>query len=412
MQTSLLPEYLKTLPGQEANRILRSCVHCGFCLATCPTYQLFGDELDGPRGRIYLIKDLLEGHTVTQSTKVHLDRCLYCLSCETTCPSGVEFGRLMDIGREHIRQKSARGLSDNLFRWLIEFTLTKAVILNSSLFLARLFKSILPEQIKSKLNLQQSSLSVTETNTLAKNRHPRKMLLLTGCVQPALAPSINHKVVSLFDHGGIELIQPQNNQCCGALSLHLSFSEKAKNIMRHNIDSWWPFIEQGAEAIVITASGCAPTVKDYGYILKDDPNYATKATKIASMAKDVCEIALSEDKWRFIRAEQYESVVFQSPCSLQHGQSIHGSVEQLLTNAGYEIKIPQQGHLCCGAAGSYTLLQPEISSVLRDEKLTHLKQTNADVVATSNIGCLLQLNSQSEIPVVHWVELLDIEKSI
>lgn len=410
MQTSILPEYLKTPTGQEADRILRSCVHCGFCLATCPTYQLFGDELDGPRGRIYLIKDLLEGVAVTQSTKTHLDRCLYCLSCETTCPSGVEFGRLMDIGRQHIQQKSARSFTDNIFRWIIDFVLTKAMILNSGLFLARLFTPILPEQIKSKLNLHQSSPLATHTNEnlYAKSQHPRKMLLLSGCVQPALAPSINHKVISLFDQGGIELIQVKNNQCCGALSLHLSFLEKAKNIIRNNIDSWWPMIEQGAEAIVITASGCAPTVKDYGHILKDDPNYATKASRIAAMAKDICEIVTSEDKWQFTRATQYNSVVFQSPCSLQHGQGINDSVEQLLAKAGYEIKAPQQGHLCCGAAGSYTLLQPEISSVLREEKLAYLKQTNADVIATSNIGCLLQLNSQSEIPVIHWVELLNI----
>jgi glycolate oxidase iron-sulfur subunit len=407
MQTHLADEFRNTADGQEADRILRTCVHCGFCLATCPTYQILGDELDSPRGRIYLIKQMLEGEPVTHKTLSHLDRCLTCRNCETTCPSGVEYGRLLDIGRKVAENKVARPLSQQLQRKALAEFLPQEKLFGGLLSLGRIARRWLPEPLKHKIPPQPAA----GTSRRPSPRHPRKMLLLAGCVQPALAPHINDAAVRVLDAIGISVIEADTAGCCGAVSFHLNYQEAGLDAMRRNIDAWWPYIEAGAEAVVMTASGCGVTVKEYARHLQHDPRYAEKAARVSALARDVSEVLLNEEtavhSWLGQRKTgAARRVSFHSPCTLQHGQRITGLVEALLTAAGHSVLAVSESNLCCGSAGTYSLLESEIALQLRNRKLAHLGAPQPDIIATANIGCLTHLQSGTDIAVCHWVELL------
>ncbi|MDX1336085.1 MAG: glycolate oxidase subunit GlcF, partial [Gammaproteobacteria bacterium] len=386
MQTKITEQFLNTATGKEADNILRSCVHCGFCTATCPTYQLLGDELDGPRGRIYLIKQLLEGNEVTKKTQQHLDRCLGCRSCETTCPSGVQYGRLVDIGRELVEQEVGRNSTEAMKRWLLRKTIPYPVRFSVLLSLGRLFRPVLPSALKTKIPaLQKAVVRPDET-------HARKMLVLEGCAQSVATPKTNSATASLLNKLGIQLINPVSAGCCGAVSHHLSATEESHDFMCRNIDAWWPHIENGAEAIVITASGCGATVKDYGKLLQYDTHYADKARRVSELARDISEILADEDLSGLnIRAEK-KRVAFHSPCTLQHGMKLNGVVESILSKAGFELTQVEDSHLCCGSAGTYSILQPALSQQLLSNKVSALQKQEPDIIATANIGCQLHIS--------------------
>ena len=403
MQTTLLPALLKTTTGQEANKVLRNCVHCGFCNATCPTYQLTGDELDGPRGRIYLMKQVLEGATPTRTTQVHLDRCLTCRACETTCPSGVDYHHLLDTGRELLEQKVKRPLRERFMRGVLGTLLPRPARFTPLLRLGQAVRPLLPAKLKQHIPAYRKSGRFTATQT-----HARSMLLLDGCVQPALAPQINTATRRVLDALGINTVIASKGGCCGAVSFHLGAPDAAKDFMRNNIDAWWPAIEQGAEAIVITASGCAPMVKEYGRLLADDPAYANKADRVSELARDISEIIAAENPAsRLKRPDNPTRVAFHSPCTLQHGQGLNGVVEKILEQIGYELTTVADSHLCCGSAGTYSILQPQLANSLRDNKLQALQSAQPDLIATANIGCLMHMMPHSGRPMLHWIELLE-----
>ncbi|MGZ8217197.1 glycolate oxidase subunit GlcF [Methylomagnum sp.] len=401
MHTQLAKFIKKTPAGREADAILKSCVHCGFCNATCPTYQLLGDELDGPRGRIYLIKAVLEGQGGGAKTRLHLDRCLTCRACETTCPSGVRYGRLLEIGREIVEAKAPRSWLERAERRALLKLLPYPRRFGAVLALARRAQSILPTALRRKIPAPAPPVAAWPTQS-----HARKMLILEGCVQPVLAPSINAATARVLDRLGIELIRAENGGCCGALPQHLTAVADAQTLMRRNIDAWWPHVERGAEAIVITASGCGVMVKDYGELLKHDPAYADKAARVAALAKDIGEVLAEEDLER-IRPDARRRIAFQSPCTLQHGQKLNGLVEGLLVRLGFELVPVADAHVCCGSAGTYSMLQPALAERLLANKLAALEAGGAELIATANIGCLTHLRSGSKLPVRHWVELLD-----
>jgi glycolate oxidase iron-sulfur subunit len=399
MYSQFSTDFNDTPEAKEAQDILRRCVHCGFCNATCPTYQLKGDELDGPRGRIYLMKQMFEGNQATQQTQLHLDRCLSCRSCETTCPSGVEFGRLADIGRQQINQKLSRPWTQRLFRHLLLWWLPYPKRLAQLVQLARVVRPILPIQLKNKIPLSQ------QDNQWPQPRHDRNVLLLDGCVQQTLAPKINANTARVLDQLGISAIRLPNAGCCGALNYHLSDQNGGLDKMRRLIDACWPQIESGAEAIVMTASGCGAMLKDYGKHLRDDPAYANKAERFSALCKDISEVLGNEDLSQLKRVPR--KIAFQSPCSLQHAQQLNGVTETILTKLGFELTPVQDEYLCCGSAGTYSLLQPEIADQLRTRKLDNLQQGQPELIATANIGCLLHLQEKANVPVKHWIELLD-----
>ncbi|HWA37681.1 MAG TPA: glycolate oxidase subunit GlcF [Burkholderiales bacterium] len=399
MQTELADFIRDTPEGREAEAILRKCVHCGFCTATCPTYQILGDDLDGPRGRIYLIKRALEGGPVTGSTRLHLDRCLTCRACETTCPSGVQYGRLADIGRAVVEARTERPFADRALRRMLAYVLPNQALFGTLLALGRAFRAFLPQKLKAKV------LPKREEGAWPAPRHARRMLVLQGCVQPELAPSINAAAARVLDRLGISLVEAPGAGCCGALRFHLNYQDDGRDDMRRVIDAWWPSVERGeVEAIVVTASGCGATVKDYGHLLAEDPAYREKAARIAAMAKDLAEVipadALPAGKGR-------GAVAFQSPCTLQHGLRIRGSVEGVLAKAGYTLAPVADAHLCCGSAGTYSILQPALSTELRTRKLASLQAGMPKAIATANIGCLAHLQGGTTTPVRHWIELLD-----
>jgi glycolate oxidase iron-sulfur subunit len=403
MQTSLTREFLETADGQVADEVLRNCVHCGFCNATCPTYQLTGDELDGPRGRIYLIKQMLEGNSPAEVTQQHLDRCLSCRACETTCPSGVEYHLLLDTGRELIEQRVPRPALRRLQRWLLRKGLTSRPLFTMALRLGQTVRPLLPAAIRLHIPSRQKRRPPGRMQP-----HPRQMLLLDGCVQPALAPAINDATRRVLDALGIRTVMAGSSGCCGAVSFHLGATREAKDFMRRNIDAWWPGIEAGAEAIVVTASGCAPMVKDYGRALAGDPDYAGKAARVSELARDISEIIAAEPLENCLaRTAGGQAIAFHSPCTLQHGQRITGVVERLLEQAGYTLQPVADGHLCCGSAGTYSILQPDLSENLRNNKLAALQAGEATAIATANIGCLMHMSGHARVPVRHWIELLD-----
>lgn len=399
MQTSLA-DFIKDTPsGREADAILRACVHCGFCNATCPTYQLLGDELDGPRGRIYLIKEVLEGRTPTRSTELHLDRCLTCRNCETTCPSGVRYGRLVEIGREVVEQQVGRGWIDRGLRRLLRATVPYPDRFARLLRIGHRVRPWLPNV------LRRSIPPPPEPTAWPAPRHARRMVAPGGCVQPAIAPNIDAAAARVLDRLGISLVRAPAAGCCGALSQHTSGPEQALDFARRNIDAWWPHIEAGAEAIVMTASGCGLHVKDYGYYLRDDPAYAAKAERIAACALDLSEVLARESLDRL--SPRGRRVAFQCPCTLQHGQRLGGVVEDILRRLGFEVAAFDDAHLCCGAAGSYSILHPVLSRRLRRNKLAAIARAEPDVIATANIGCLTHLRAGTDLPVRHWIELID-----
>jgi glycolate oxidase iron-sulfur subunit len=402
MQTALADWIKDTPEGREADAILRKCVHCGFCTATCPTYQLLGDELDSPRGRIYLIKQVLEGRTVTAKTQLHLDRCLTCRNCETTCPSGVQYGRLLDIGRKLVDERVPRPLGARLVRGALKEGLT-GPLFAPALKLGQAVRPWLPAGLKAKVPAKQ------DAGAWPARSHPRKMLLLEGCVQPAMQPNINAATARVFDALGIELVRPANAGCCGAIRYHLNDHDGGLADARRNIDAWWPHVEAGCEAIVMNASGCGAMVRDYGDLLAHDPSYADKARRIAALTKDVAELlpALAGELKRKLASAPAQRVVFHPPCTLQHAQKIRGVVEDLLRALGAEVLPFAEAHLCCGSAGTYSLLQPELSYRLRDRKLGHLQAPKPDVILSANIGCIAHLASGTDTPVMHWIEWLD-----
>ena len=412
METKLADFIRDTPAGREAEAILRKCVHCGFCTATCPTYQLLGDELDGPRGRIYLIKQVLEGAEPTQKTRLHLDRCLACRSCESTCPSGVHYSRLLDIGREVVEQKVPRRGADAVVRHGLRELLPRPALFGTAMKLGQMVRLAMPPALKAKVP------PLSSAGVFPRGGHSRKMLALAGCAQPSMYPNINGATRRVLDRLGIEMIEPAGAGCCGAVRLHLNDAEGARDNARRNIDAWWPHIEAGAEAVVITASGCGTQVRDYGHLLQSDTAYAAKAAKLAALARDVSEILAAESPQLSVRldacspiADAERRLAFHSPCSLQHGLQIRGVVEALLVKAGYELTPVADGHLCCGSAGTYSILQPEISGKLRANKMLALGAAlGADkpvTIASANVGCIAHLGAGSAIPVRHWVELID-----
>ena len=406
MQTQLADFISNTPDGQEAEAILRSCVHCGFCTATCPTYQLLGDEDDGPRGRIYLIKSVLEGNVATEKTQQHLDRCLTCRSCETTCPSGVNYHRLLDIGRAEVEKQVPRSFVQNVLRWLIVTIMPQRNIFSP--LMAQFFRPLLPSILKEKVPPRPSVKLVAPTQ-----QHSRKMLMLEGCVQPSMAPNINTATLRVLDALGVSIEPTPKAGCCGALRQHLNAQDAAKNDMRGNIDAWVPALDNGAEAIIINASGCGAQIADYGKIFAADEAYASKAERISERSFDLAEILVQEEQNIIAKLEAEGSriagkkVAFHAPCTLQHGLSITGVVERILTAAGCELATVADSHLCCGSAGTYSIFQPELSKQLRDNKLTALNVDKPELIATANIGCLSHMQSAADVPVKHWVELVD-----
>jgi glycolate oxidase iron-sulfur subunit len=389
---------------------VQKCVHCGFCTATCPTYQLLGDELDGPRGRIYLMKQVLEGQPAGAATRLHLDRCLTCRNCESTCPSGVTYGRLAEIGRKIVDDQldakgEARPLAERAVRWVLREGLTRPALFGPALKLGQAVRPLLPPVLRNKVPAKQPRAGVRPIAT-----HARKMLLLEGCVQPAMSPNINAATARVFDKLGVQLISADRAGCCGAIRYHMNDHVGGLDNMRANIDAWWPHIEAGAEAIVMTASGCGAMVKEYGLLLRDDPAYAERAKRVSALTRDLCEVlpAFSDTLLQKAKpAAQRPRVAWHPPCTLQHGQQIRGAVETLLTSLGVDVKLCADSHLCCGSAGTYSVLQPELAYRLRDDKLRNLQAVQPERIVTANIGCVTHLQSGTDTPVEHWIELVD-----
>ena len=410
MQTNLA-DFIKNTPeGQEADAILRSCVHCGFCLATCPTYQILGDELDSPRGRIYLMKQMLEGQPATQKTQLHLDRCLTCRACESTCPSGVRYGALLDISRGLLEKQALRDSSTNAVRYTLRKILPNPGIFSPLFKIGQILRPLLPHSLKNKIPPKRVSSNAVWPTV----QHKRKMLVLDGCVQPEMAPNINAASARVMDKLGISLIKAVKAGCCGAVSFHLNAQHDGLDYMRHNIDAWWPLVEKKEiEAIVMTASGCGVMVKEYGHLLRHDPNYAKKAAEVSTLTQDISEILYTEHKKieRLINKQsknlEITKLAFHSPCTLQHGQQIRGLAEKTLVAVGFDLTIVPDAHLCCGSAGTYSILQPGLSQQLLKDKVAALESGLPEQIVTANIGCLMHLQSGSELTVRHWVEVLD-----
>lgn len=397
MQTHLPEAFLNTPDGQVAQTILRKCVHCGFCTATCPTYLLLGNELDSPRGRIYLMKQVLEGQSATERTQLHLDRCLTCRACETTCPSGVEYGKLLDIGRVAVDKQVPRPLLDRLIRKGLQFVVPNTLLVGVMLWFARLCRPMLPGFLRKKVP------SYEPAKPWPQLRHHRKMIIHQGCIQRVAKPAINAAAARYLDANSISPVKTKD-VCCGALGLHMGDKEFFERYAKRNIDAWWPEIETGAEAVVSTASGCGVTIKEYGHLLQHDPEYATKAKRVSEMTVDIAEVTNGTPISSGV--PPYSKVAFQSPCTLQHGQNVIHSVEEILHQHGVETTPVANGHLCCGSAGVYSLLQPGISQQLLDNKLSALQQHAPQCIVTSNIGCLMHLESKADVPVKHWIEVV------
>jgi glycolate oxidase iron-sulfur subunit len=404
MQTNLA-DFIKGTPdGDEAEAILRACVHCGFCTATCPTYQLLGDELDGPRGRIYLIKQVLEGAEPTRKTQLHLDRCLTCRNCETTCPSGVKYGRLADIGRRVVEERVPRPPSDRIRRTMLKEFLPRTSLFKPAYGIGTALRPLLSKELQDKVQRPRAA------GHWPTRAHARKMLVLEGCVQPAMAPNINAATARVLDALGVQLIAVPKAGCCGAVRYHLNDQAAGLDDMRRNIDAWWPYVErEEVEAIVMTASGCGVTVKEYGHLLAHDPDYAAKAGRISMLTRDLSEIlpAFEEQLATAMRGKIQERVAFHPPCTLQHGQQIRGKVEGVLRAAGVDVVLCADSHLCCGSAGTYSVLHPQMAHELRDRKLANLEATGAKEIVSANIGCMTHLQSGTDTPVTHWIELVD-----
>jgi glycolate oxidase iron-sulfur subunit len=421
MESRLEPRIRETPAGAKADEILRACVHCGFCLATCPTYQLLGDELDSPRGRIYQIKQVLEGVPPTRQTQLHLDRCLTCRSCETTCPSGVEYGQLVDIGRAAVDERVERPWRERMYRWLLREGVTRPWLFGTALKLARSVRWALPPSLRAKVGVARPA------GALPTRVHPRKVLLLNNCVQPSMSPSIDAATARVLDAIGVQSIIAPGSACCGAIRQHLDDQSGARDDFRRNIDAWWPLIESAeVEAIVINASGCGAMVAEYAHLLHDDPAYAQKAKRVVELARDLAEFlpqaiiaagigVPSQSKAQAQHGPRPPTdfgnpaarVAFHPPCTLQHGLKIRGKVEALLVAMGAELVPVRDTHLCCGSAGTYSLLQPELSHSLRARKLETLLENRPQAVLSANIGCITHLQGATDTPVRHWIEWVD-----
>ena len=407
MQTHLAPQYQNTADGREAEAILRKCVHCGFCTATCPTYQLLGDELDGPRGRIYLIKQVLEGAQPSRATQQHLDRCLTCRNCESTCPSGVQYGHLVDIGRKLVDEQVPRPVGERAVRWLLKEGLTSPLFA-PAMKLGQSVRGLLPKALQAKVPAPQ------RTRAWPTRTHARKILMLAGCVQPAMLPNINVATARVLDACGIQTVIAPEAGCCGAVKFHLNDHVGGMAQMRANIDAWWPLVQAAdVEAIVVNASGCGVMVKDWGHVLRDDAAYAEKARRISALARDLSELlptlapALAQ-QLDARRVREAGVLAYHPPCTLQHGQQLKGGVEQHLRGLGFEVRVAaNESHLCCGSAGTYSVLNPGISTTLRDRKLGHLDALTPSAILSANVGCITHLQSGTQVPVRHWIEVLD-----
>ena len=408
METHLADFIRHTSAGREAEEILRRCVHCGFCTATCPTYQLLGDELDGPRGRIYLIKQMLEGVTPTEKTRLHLDRCLSCRSCESTCPSGVHYTRLLDIGREAVEARVPRTGIDSLLRWALRTLLPRAMVFGAAMKTGQAVRLLLPRVLRAMVP------PLSSAGPAPNSRHARRMIALAGCAQPSMYPNINGATRRVLDRLGIQMLEAAGAGCCGAVRQHLNAAEGALDDARRNIDAWWPLLEAGAEGLVMTASGCGSHVLEYAHLLRDDPDYALKAARVVFATRDISEVISAEAAGLapLLQAcrplpEQDRLLAFHSPCSLQHGLKIRGTVEALLSAAGYTLTAVADSHLCCGSAGTYSVLQMGISGVLLDNKLAALTAGGPSVIASANVGCVAHMQGATDLPVKHWIEVLD-----
>ncbi|MFK7890602.1 MAG: glycolate oxidase subunit GlcF [Granulosicoccus sp.] len=406
MHTDIAPPLADDPRAQAAAQILKKCVHCGFCLATCPTYNLLGDEQDSPRGRIYLIKQVVEGHEPSRSTLNHLDRCLTCRNCETTCPSGVEYGHLVDTGRSLVEEQVPRGLGERWLRKGILSVLPYTRRVGPLVRMGQYARPLLPAKLAESIPLRQQPKPVPDRG------HARSILVLDGCVQPSMAPATNASAARVLDAFGIEQRKAGNAGCCGAVHFHLNEQDKARDFMRRNIDAWWPDIERGCEAIVSTASGCGVMLKDYGHALADDPQYADKARRVSELSRDIVEVLLDVLKDKDVSAYQPAAaamgkVAFHAPCTLQHGQKLPMVTESLLRRFGFSLVPVADAHTCCGSAGTYSIFQPELSRKLRDKKVSNLLASEPDIIATANIGCQLHIQSGSGRVVKHWIELID-----
>ncbi|MCT8468612.1 glycolate oxidase subunit GlcF [Chromohalobacter canadensis] len=405
MQTNFTDEALRQPHIREADRVLRSCVHCGFCNATCPTYQLLGDERDGPRGRIYLMKELLESRDdddqVTHETQTHLDRCLSCRNCETTCPSGVEYHKLLDIGRAEVERRVGRSYKERALRYGLRKALVEPRRFQALLALGQTFRPLAPGPLKDKIPTRAVNVERPAPAT-----HARHMLVLEGCVQPGLSPNTNAATTRVLDQLGITLSAASAAGCCGAIDYHLNAQEDGRDRMRANIDAWWPHVEAGTEAIVQTASGCGAFVKEYGEMLADDPRYAEKARRVSALAKDLVEILRDEDL-ETLAPRHDKRLAFHCPCTLQHAQKLGGAVEGVLTRLGFTLSPVRDPHLCCGSAGTYSITQPALATQLRDDKLDALEAGHPEEIVTANIGCQTHLAGAGRTPVRHWIEIVD-----
>lgn len=401
MKITIAPSYADLLEAPEADQIIRACVHCGFCTATCPTYLELRDERDSPRGRIYLIKQLLEGAEVSVRTQQHLDRCLTCRACETTCPSGVKYGRLLDIARVITEEEIPRPPLEKYLRWGLRKVLPRARLFGTLLTFGQFFRPLLPARLKTKTPPRQRAGNWPESN------HKRKMLVLEGCVQKSATPKTNAAAARVLERLGISLIAAPGATCCGAVSTHLGAPTEGLDYMRRNIDAWWPDIEKGTEAIVITASGCGVMVKEYAHHLRHDPDYAEKATRISQLTRDLSEVLHESDLTSLALKPGTEKIALHIPCTLQHGMQLPNTVQEILEKLGFAVVNTDEKHLCCGSAGTYSILQPVLSKRLLERKLTALETNNPELIATANIGCQMHLQSGTNTPVHHWIELLD-----
>lgn len=406
MQTTLSARARALPRGEEADAVLRKCVHCGFCNATCPTYQLLGDERDGPRGRIYLMKEALEGHEVSKSTQLHLDRCLTCRNCETTCPSGVTYHTLLEIARPEINRQVGRTPRERALRGGLRYVLADAGRFALLLRTGQALRALLPETLRAKV----PERAPAPGRRPSPHHHRRQMLILEGCVQPSLSPNTNAAAARVLDLCGIGVTAVPEAGCCGAIDYHLDAQARGRARMRRNIDAWWPSIEDGVEAIIQTASGCGAFVKEYGEMLKDDPHYAAKARRVSALAKDLVEVLQDEPLEALahrIHAGGPRRLAFHCPCTLQHAQRLGGTVENVLTRLGFTLTPVRDAHLCCGSAGTYSITQPALARQLRDDKLAALEAGAPEAIVTANIGCQHHLGAASRQPVSHWIEIVD-----